>query len=105
MPHQWYYDLTIGVRLEVVWCLQCFANDSVVVDLAIDSKSNALILVGKRLSSTVNPNNTKTLMRKNLEALVTSPIESPPKDSLTCVVGYITSRPIWTTMPALLNHL
>jgi hypothetical protein len=54
----------------MVGCLQRFSNDSVVVNFAIDSKSNALILVGKRLSSTVNTNNTQTFVGKNLEVLI-----------------------------------
>ena len=103
--YQWYYDLTIRVSLEVVWCLQCFSNDSVVVYFAIDSKGNALILVGKRLSSTVNTNNTQTFVGENLEVLVTFPIDGSPGNPLTCAVGHVASGPIWTTMSALLHHL
>jgi hypothetical protein len=102
--YQWYYDLTIGVSLKVVRCLQGFSNDPVVVDFTIDSKSNALILVGKRLSSTVNTNNTQTLVGKNFEMLVTVPNARSLVDSLTCTFGHITSGPIWPTMPALLHH-
>jgi len=103
--YQWYYDLTIGVSLEVVRCLQRFSNDSVVVDFAIDSKSNAFILVGKWLSSTVNTNNTQTFVGENLEVLVTLPIDGSIGNPLTCAVGHIASRPIWTTMSTLLHHL
>lgn len=85
--------------------LQRFSNDSVVVDLAIDRKGYGLILVGKRLSSTVNTNNTQTLMGKNLEVLVMPSNLNSLVGFLTCAVGHITSRPIWTAMPALLDHL
>jgi hypothetical protein len=54
----------------VVRCLQRFPNDSVVVDFAIDSKSNTLILVSKRLGSTANTNNTQTFVSKDFEVLV-----------------------------------
>jgi hypothetical protein len=85
--YQWYYDLTIRVSLEVVRCLQRFSNDSVVVDFAIDSKSNALILVGKRLSSTVDTNNTQTFMGKNWEVLVTFPHGRPLDDALLVLLA------------------
>ena len=54
----------------MVRCLQRFPNDSVVVDFAIDSKSNTLILVGKRLGSTANTNDTQTFVSKDFEVLV-----------------------------------
>jgi hypothetical protein len=65
--HQWYYDLTIGVRLEVIWVLEPFSNDSVVVDFAIDGKGNAVVAVGERLSARVNTNNRETLVGKHYE--------------------------------------
>ncbi len=65
ISYQWYYDLAIGVSLEVVGFLERFSNDSVVVNLAIDSQGNGLIRVGKRLRSAVDTNNTKTFMGKN----------------------------------------
>jgi hypothetical protein len=49
----------------VVWLLQRFSDDSVVVNLAIDSKGNGLIPVGKRLRTTVDTNNTQTLVGKD----------------------------------------
>jgi hypothetical protein len=42
----------------------------VVVDFAIDSKSNTLILVSKRLGSTANTNDTQTFVSKDFEVLV-----------------------------------
>ena len=54
----------------MVRCLQRFPNDSVVVDFAIDSKSNTLILVSKRLGSTANTNDTQTFVSKDFEVLV-----------------------------------
>jgi hypothetical protein len=39
------------VCLEVVWGLEGLANDPVVVNLSIDGQGDAVILVGKRLSS------------------------------------------------------
>ena len=92
------------MSLEVVWFLQRFSNDSVVVNLAIDSKGNALILVGKRLRSTVDTNNTQTFMGKNFEVLVIASRVLSNADFLTGAVGHITSRPIWTTMATLLHH-
>lgn len=47
---------------EVVWVLESFTDDSVVVDLAIDSKCNALIAVGERLSSRIDANNGQTFV-------------------------------------------
>lgn len=59
------------MRLEVVWGFECFSDDTMVVDLAIDSKGNGLILVGKWLSTTVDTNNTQTFVGKNCKELVT----------------------------------
>jgi hypothetical protein len=67
--YQWDNNLTVRVCLEMVWVLQCLADDSVVVDFAIDSKGNALILVGKWLRSTVDTYDTQTLMSKYYEVL------------------------------------
>jgi hypothetical protein len=50
--------------------LESFANDSVVVDLTIDCKSNGLICVGKGLGSTLNTNDTQTFVSKNCNLLV-----------------------------------
>lgn len=52
-PHQWDYDLTIRVCLEVIWAFEGFAKDSVVVDLSVDSKHNGIIMVGKGLRATL----------------------------------------------------
>jgi hypothetical protein len=41
------------VCLEVVRLLQAFAEDSVVVNLAVDSEGNSLLIVHKRLSARV----------------------------------------------------
>jgi hypothetical protein len=41
----------------------------VVVDFAIDSKSNTLILVSERLGSTANTNDTQTFVSKDFEVL------------------------------------
>jgi hypothetical protein len=72
-PHQWYYDLAIGVCLEVVWVLESFADDSVVIDFAIDGKGNAFVAVGEWLSSRVNTNNGQTLMGKHCGRLENAP--------------------------------
>jgi hypothetical protein len=53
------------VCLEVVRVRQCLANDSVVVDFAVDSKGNAVVLVGKWLRATVDTDDTQTLMSKD----------------------------------------
>jgi hypothetical protein len=60
------------VCLEVVWVRQCLANDSVVVDFAVDSKGNAVVLVSKWLRTTVDTDDTQTLMSKDCEVLVTA---------------------------------
>lgn len=65
VSHQRYYDFTVGMSLKMVLVLKPLSNDSVVVDLAIDREGNALIIVGKRLRSTVNTHNAQTLMGKN----------------------------------------
>jgi hypothetical protein len=88
---------------EVVWVLESFTDDSVVVNLAIDSKGYALITVGEWLSSGIDTNNGETLVSKNYMSL-----EIAPPCKLMCVtsaVSNVTPRPIWTTMPALLHHL
>jgi hypothetical protein len=54
----------------MVGLFQRLSNDSVVINLAIDCKGNGFILVGKRLRSTVNTNNTQTFVGKNFDALV-----------------------------------
>ena len=76
--HQWYYDLAIGVSLEVVWMLQMFTDKSVVVDFAIDSKGNALIAVREWLSSRVNTNDGETFVGKHYEG---SEIAPPKKQN------------------------
>jgi hypothetical protein len=48
---QWNDDLTVRCGLEVVGVLQILPDQSMIVDLAIDGKYNALIGVGKRLCS------------------------------------------------------
>jgi hypothetical protein len=82
--------------LEMVRCLQRFSNDSVVVDFAIDSKSNTVILVGKRLSSTVNTNNTQTFVGKNLEVLVIA------SDAISIAASYLCCWPC--NFPTNLGH-
>lgn len=49
--YKWDDNLAIGMSLEVVVGLQVLANDSVVVDLAVDGKGNALISVGQWLGA------------------------------------------------------
>jgi hypothetical protein len=75
------------VSLEVVRCLQRFSNDSVVVDFAIDSEGNAFILVGKRLSSTVNTDNTQTFVGQNCKVLVTASNANSFADSLLVLLA------------------
>lgn len=60
--HQWYDNLAIGVCFEVVWVLETFADESMVVNFAIDSKGNALIAVGQRLSTRINTNDRQTFV-------------------------------------------
>jgi hypothetical protein len=105
LSHQWYYHFAIGVSLEVVWVLESFSNESVVVDFAIDSKGNAFIAVGEWLGSTVDTNNTQTFVSKDCEVLEVAPQRVKGLLERTCLVGDITSGPIWATMPALLHHL
>lgn len=49
-----------------------FPNNSVVINLSIDSKGNGFILVGKWLRSTVNTDDTQPLVSKNLAGLATA---------------------------------
>jgi len=51
MTHQRNDDLAIGGGLEVVGGLQVLPDETVVVDLAVDGEDNALIGIGKWLSS------------------------------------------------------
>ena len=41
------------MRLKIVWVLELFSQDSVVVDLAIDSKGQRAIFVEERLGSSI----------------------------------------------------
>ncbi len=49
----------------MVWVLESFANDSVVVYFAINSKGNGLIAVSERLRSRIDTNDGKTFVGKN----------------------------------------
>lgn len=49
--YKWDDNLAIGVSLEVVVVLQLLADDSVVVDLAVDSQCNGLISVSQWLGT------------------------------------------------------
>jgi len=49
--YQWNNDFAIGVSLEMIWLLKRLADDSVVIDLAVDSQCDALICVGEGLCS------------------------------------------------------
>ena len=53
--------------LEVVWVLESFSNDSVIIDFAINCKGNAFVTVGERLSTRINTNNGETLVGKDYE--------------------------------------
>lgn len=88
----------------MVWVLQVLPNQPVVVDLAIDSEGNALVGVGQWLRSALHAYNTQTLVGKNLGD-ASEQRRRGFRLRLTCVVGRIGARPIWTTMPALLGHL
>lgn len=77
---QWDDDLTITVCLEVVRRLEMLAQNSVVVNLAIDSQSNASFIVDQRLCASVDTHNTQALMAEN------------------CVVSNPVARPIGTTV-------
>jgi hypothetical protein len=46
-------DLAIRVCLEVVWLLETLAEDSVVVDLAVDCKRDGSLIVDERLRARV----------------------------------------------------
>ena len=88
---------------KVVWVLKSFTDDSVVINLTIDSKGYALITVGEWLSSGIDANNGETLVSKNYMSLE---IVAPSKwMCVTSAVSNVTPRPIWTTMPTLLHHL
>ena len=55
----------------MVGSLESFSNNPVVVNLPIDSKGNALIVVGKRLGTRFNPYNAQTFVGKDCQMLVT----------------------------------
>lgn len=97
-------DLAIGVCLEGIWSGQLLSQDLllesdvvlldilflctnlVVVDLAVDSQSNALVLVQDGLCASVNANNGQTLVHKN------------------SLVGRVVAAPIGATVLHLLAH-
>jgi hypothetical protein len=49
----------------VIRAFQTFPNQSVVVNLTIDSEGNALVRIGKWLRSTLYADNAETLMSKH----------------------------------------
>jgi hypothetical protein len=51
--YQVHNDLTIRVSLECVLLLQLSAEMSMVIDFTIDAKDNAIVLIGKRLSTRI----------------------------------------------------
>ena len=54
----------------MIWVSQTFANNSVVVDFSVDSKCNAIIVVGKWLGTTVNAYDAQSFMGKNCKMSV-----------------------------------
>jgi len=52
-PYQRYYDFAIGVGLEVVRMLQLLAQDSMIIDLAIDGERQRSIIIDKRLGASI----------------------------------------------------
>lgn len=96
-------DLAVGVGLEGVGCWQLLTQDLevksvmccpwspslsitdlVVVDLAVDSQSNALILVQNRLGASIDADNRQTLVHENglVRRVVAAPIGSAVLDLL-----------------------
>jgi hypothetical protein len=51
--YQRYYDLAVRVCLEVVRLLEAFAEDTVVVDFAIDGQGDGALIVDQRLGARV----------------------------------------------------
>ena len=51
--HQWYYDFTVGVGLEMVGLLELLAQHPMVVNFAIDRKGEGAIIIDQRLGSAV----------------------------------------------------
>lgn len=68
LPHKWQNNFTIRVSLEMVWDLESFSNDPVVINLAVDGQGNGFILVGEWLRSTFNSHNAQTLVCENYGA-------------------------------------
>jgi hypothetical protein len=93
------------MSLKMIGVLQSLSDQSVVIDLPIDRKGNGLLLVSEGLRSTVDSDNTQSLVCQNCEVLANIYYHSMVSQMLTCVVCNITSRPIWATVTALLHHL
>lgn len=45
VSYQGYYDFAVRVGFEVIWVLEMFAQHSMVIDLAVDSKGQSAIVV------------------------------------------------------------
>jgi len=74
-------NLAVRVRLERVWFREAFAEDFVVVDLAVDGKSDGFVLVENRLSTSVNTDNTQTLVDE--DSVVGSVVAAPVRSTMS----------------------
>ncbi len=69
---QWDNNLTVTMGFEVVGRVELFAQDSVVVDFAIDSQSNGSLIVNQRLCASVHTHDTESLMAE--DCVVSDPV-------------------------------
>ena len=68
-------NLAITVGLEAVGNPQVLAQDSMVVDFAVDGQRNGSIVIDKRLSSAVHTHYTKAFVAE--DGVVASPVSRP----------------------------
>jgi len=74
-------DLAVRVCLERVRFREALAEDFVVVDLAVDGKSDGFVLVENRLSTSVNTDNTQTLVDE--DSVVGSVVAAPVRSTMS----------------------
>jgi len=77
------------VCLEVVRLLQALAENTVVVNLAIDRQRHGLLVVDKRLSARIDTDDTKAFVNEDgiVRDPVATPIGAPMSDSLAHFQG------------------
>lgn len=94
-------DLAIGVCLEGIGLSEVLAEDLVVVDFSVDREGNLAIIAEEGLGSTVDTDDTQTLMDKDSGAsyVVSTPIGATMPDAANCELEQFVSPSRETLTP------